>query len=58
MRTSGAPTDTPLPIAVCLVALGLLILFAGGPWEFLRVLDQAFRAAADTLFQAYQNFRV
>jgi hypothetical protein len=41
MRTSGASTDTPLTIVVVCVAIGMLIIFAGGPDDVLRVLDRA-----------------
>ena len=57
MRTSGASTDTPMIIAVCGVALGLLVLFAGGPGELLHVLDRAIQSVGDALLKAYQNFR-
>ena len=58
MRTSGASTDTPMTVAVCAIALGLLVLFAGGPDEFMHVLNRAIQSVGDALFKAYQNFRV
>ena len=57
MRTSGASTDTPMTIAVCCIALGLLVLFAGGPTEFMHVLNRAIQSLGDALLKAYQNFR-
>jgi hypothetical protein len=57
MRTSGASTDTPLIIAVVCVAIGMLVIFAGGPDDVLRVLDRAVRSLGDALFSAYQHFR-
>ena len=57
MRTSGASTDTPMIVAVCFIALGVVLLLAGGPNELLRVLDRALQTVGDTLLNAYQNFR-
>jgi hypothetical protein len=57
MKTSGASTETSLTIAVCAIALALLVMFAGGPSEFLQVLNRAMQSVSDALFRAYQNFR-
>jgi hypothetical protein len=58
MKTSGASTETAMTVAVCCIALGLLVAIGGGPSEVLRVLDRAIRSLADALIQAYQSFRV
>jgi hypothetical protein len=57
MRTSGASTETTLIIAVVCVAVGILVILAGGPGEVLRVLDGAVHSVGDALFKAYQHFR-
>jgi hypothetical protein len=57
MRTSGASTDTPLTIVVVCVAIGMLIIFAGGPDDVIRVLDRAVHFVGDAMFRAYQHFR-
>jgi hypothetical protein len=57
MRTSGGSTETPMTIAVCCIALGLLVLFAGGPSELLHVLDRTIRSVGMALLTAYHNFR-
>jgi hypothetical protein len=46
-----------MTVAVCAIALGLLVLFAGGPGEFMHVLNRAIQSVGDALFKAYQNFR-
>jgi hypothetical protein len=58
MRTSGAATESRMIIAVVLIALTLLIAFAGGPREFLLTLQDAVQAVGAFLFTTYQNFRV
>jgi hypothetical protein len=57
MRTSGASTDTPLIVVAVCVAIGMLVIFAGGPDEVLRALDRGAHSVADALFRAYQYFR-
>jgi hypothetical protein len=57
MRTSGASTDTPLTVAILCIAIGLIVVFAGGPGELLRVLDRALQSMGEALFKAYQSFR-
>jgi hypothetical protein len=57
MRTSGAPTERAMTIAVLLIALGLLMVLAGGPDELLRALDQTLHSIGGVLFDAYQNLR-
>ena len=58
MKTSGGSTETAMIVAVCCIALGLLVLLGGGPREVLLVLDRAIHSLADALIQAYQSFRV
>ena len=45
-------------IAVCAIALALLVMFSGGPSEFMHALNRAIQSVADALFKAYRNFRV
>jgi hypothetical protein len=44
-------------VVVGCIALGLLVLFAGGPNELLRVLDRALHSVGEILVRAYQSFR-
>jgi hypothetical protein len=47
-----------MTVAVCCIALVLLVVLGGGPGEVLRVLDRAIHSLADAFLQAYQSFRV
>lgn len=53
MRTSGAPTETSMTVAVSIVALGVLTLLAGGPDELLLTIERLLRAASEILYQAW-----
>jgi hypothetical protein len=57
MRTSGSENETTLTIAVLVIAIGLLIAFAGGPSELMLALEHTLRAVAGAVFSIYQNFR-
>jgi hypothetical protein len=46
-----------MTIAVMVIAFGLLILFAGGPREFLLALQGAITNVGSFLFAAYQSLR-
>jgi hypothetical protein len=46
-----------MTVAVCCIALALLVMFAGGPNEFMHVLNRAIQSVSDALFKAYQSFR-
>jgi|KBSSwiStaDraftv2_1062776.scaffolds.fasta_scaffold667240_2 hypothetical protein len=39
MRTSGIASDRPMTIAVILVSIGFLIVLAGGPSQFLFIIE-------------------
>jgi len=58
MRTSGAASETNMTIVVMFIAFGLLILFAGGPREFLLDLQGVITNVGSFLFAAFQSFRV
>jgi hypothetical protein len=47
-----------MTIAVCCIAIGLLVLFAGGPGELLHVLDRAVRSLAAAVETAYHNLHI
>ena len=40
MRTSGIASERPMTLAVVLVALGFLIVLAGGPSQFLLKIER------------------
>jgi hypothetical protein len=46
-----------MTIAVCAIAFALLVMFAGGPSEFMHIMNRAIQSVSDALFKAYQNFR-
>jgi hypothetical protein len=47
-----------MTITVCAIALALLVMFAGGPNEFMHVLNRAVQSVGAALLSAYHNFRV
>ncbi len=50
MRTSGASyNDSLLVMLVLGIALGILVVLAGGPHDFVRLLDDLTRAALDAI---------
>jgi hypothetical protein len=53
MRTSGAATESQMTVMVCLVALGILMLLAGGPSEFMTRCERALQGVAETAHQAW-----
>jgi hypothetical protein len=57
MRTSGAVTESSMTIVVTLIAVTLLVIFAGGPREFLLALQHTVETVGTFLFTTYQNFR-
>ena len=48
MRTSGATTESQMTLAVCLVALGILVLLAGGPAQFMIEIERVVVSIAET----------
>lgn len=57
MRTSGAATESRLTLAIAVVALGVVILLAGGPANFMNSCEHALRAVAESLYQSWLTFR-
>ncbi len=57
MRTSGAATEGRLTLALGIVALGVAVLLAGGPADFMTACDNALRAAAEAIYQGWLSFR-
>jgi hypothetical protein len=53
MRTSGSGTETRLMVAVTLIALGMVMVLAGGPSQFLSNCEHALRGVATTLHDAW-----
>lgn len=57
MRTSGAATETRLTVAIGIVALGVIVLLAGGPANFMIACEHALRAVAESIYQGWLTFR-
>lgn len=57
MRTSGAATESRMTLAISLVALGVLMLLAGGPAEFMLASERALQKVAETAYQFWLNVR-
>ena len=57
MRTSGVATESRMTLAIFLVALGIAIVLAGGPRDFMVACDNALRAVAESIYQGWLSFR-
>lgn len=56
MRTSGAATETRLTFAMGIIALGVVMLLAGGPREFMLTCERAFQTVAEAIYQGWLSF--
>jgi len=57
MRTSGAATESRLTFAIGVIALGVIILLAGGPANFMNACENALRSVSEALYQGWLSFR-
>jgi hypothetical protein len=57
MRTSGIASEGKLTVAVFLIAIGFLMVLAGGPSQFMMVVERTLEAAATGVYEIYQNMR-
>lgn len=57
MRTSGAATETRLTLAMGVIALGVIMLLAGGPANFMIACEHALRSVAESIYQGWLTFR-
>ena len=57
MRTSGASTETNMSVAVFVIAAALLVFFAGGPSECMRIFDHTVKVAFEYCAQLYHGSR-
>lgn len=57
MRTSGATTETRLTLAMGVIALGVIVLLAGGPSSFLVACEHALRSVAESIYEGWLTFR-
>jgi hypothetical protein len=57
MRTSGSTTETNLTIASALVALFVVVVLAGGPSEFLLMVERTLRSAGEGITQLVSDAR-
>ena len=55
MRTSGVESDTPLTVAVLLIALAFLVVLAGGPSQFMLVIQQTLEPLVSAITRFYQG---
>jgi hypothetical protein len=55
MRTSGAATETRMTLAVGLVALGIAMLLAGGPTEFMLASERVLQGIAETVHTMFSG---
>jgi hypothetical protein len=57
MRASGKGSDGKMTVVILLLALGFMVVLAGGPSEFMTLVERTLEAAAAGVFQMYQNVR-
>jgi hypothetical protein len=57
MRTSGIASEGKLTVAVFLIAIGFLMVLAGGPSQFMLAVERTLEAAATGVYEIYQNMR-
>lgn len=54
MRTSGAPTESSMVVAMLVIAVAILMVLAGGPAEFLLTLEHMLWAAGEAVYQTWR----
>jgi hypothetical protein len=57
MRTSGVASERSLTVVVLLLALALLVILAGGPFEFMYTVQRAIHSMASIIVQFVQQLR-
>lgn len=57
MRTSGIASEGKMTVVVFLIAIAFMVVLAGGPSEFMTLVERTIEAAAAGVFQMYQNAR-
>ena len=56
MRTSGAATESRLTFAMGIIALGVVMLLAGGPREFMLSCERVLQSLAESIYQGWLSF--
>ena len=56
MRTSGAATESRLTFAMGMIAIGVAMLLAGGPREFMLTCEGALQSVAEAIYQGWLSF--
>ena len=58
MRISPAiASETKLTIAIFLIAVGFLMVLAGGPTEFMLAVERTLESVAAGIYHIYQSAR-
>jgi hypothetical protein len=57
MRTSGAPTESKMTVAMALIALGVVMVLAGGPVNFFQACERGLQSVAESLYQGWRSFK-
>ena len=57
MRASGKGADSKMTVVIFLIAIAFMVVLAGGPSEFMTLVERTLEAAAAGVFQMYQNAR-
>ena len=57
MRTSGAPTESKMTAAMAIIALGVVMLLAGGPTNFMKACERGLQTVAESVYQGWRSFK-
>ena len=57
MQTSGASTESRMTITIILIAVGLLVILAGSPSDFLKVVDGILQTGFQACLKVYQGLQ-
>jgi hypothetical protein len=57
MRASGKGSEGTMTVVILLLAIGFMVVLAGGPSEFMTAIERTLEAAAAGVLQMYQNIR-
>lgn len=56
MRTSGAVTESRMTLAMAVIALGVVMLLAGGPAQFMLACERALQSIAEAVYRGWLAF--
>jgi hypothetical protein len=55
MKTSGASSETSMVVTIVVIAVALLVTFAGGPSEFMGIVNHSLKVALEFCMHLYKG---